>query len=292
MNSAYRDVIFVNDFTLFRAWLIALGIAIIGANLIEDLGFMGEMGLRRTVFAPVAAIVGGYIFGLGMVIAGGCGSGVLYKQGEGQFAAFIATTGFVTAILATAFGPLAPINKFLRSYKVSIGTDEYGDPISNPALWNIIGNSQSVKWIVIAVLIAIIIPVVLKGRPFAKGPKKGWSWSVGGSLIGIVVVLAWWASYYWGGQARGLSFTGPLAEFVMFIFMADSNARFDPMFNVFGIGNISWSALYVLGVPIGAYISAKGLGEFKLTSPREAGELVRVFCGGLIMGVGAVFAGG
>lgn len=292
MNSAYRDVVFVNDFTLFRAWLIALGIAIVGANLIEDLGLMGEFGLRRTVFEPVAAIVGGYLFGIGMVIAGGCGSGVLYKQGEGQFAASVATFGFITAILATIFGPLAPINSFLRSYRVSIGTDEWGDPIANPALWNIIGNTQAVKWIVIAVIVAIIIPVVLKGRPFAKGPKKGWSWSVGGALIGVVIVLAWWASYYWGGQARGISFTGPLAEFVMFVFMADSHARFDPMFNVFGIGNISWSALYVLGVPIGAYISAKKLKEFKLTTPREATELVRVFAGGLVMGVGAVFAGG
>jgi hypothetical protein len=269
-----------------------LGVSIIGANLIEDLGLMGEFGLRRTAFTPIAAIVGGYLFGIGMVIAGGCGSGVLYKQGEGQFAAFVATTGFATAILATAFGPLAPINSFLRSYRVSVGTDELGDPIVNPALWNIIGNTPTIKWIVIAVLVAIIVPIVLKGRPFAKGPKKGWSWSVAGLLIGVVLVFAWWASYYWGGQARGLSFTGPLAEFVMFVFMADSHARFDPMFNVFGIGNISWGALYVLGVPIGAYISAKGLGEFKLTSPREAGELLRVFCGGLIMGVGAVIGGG
>lgn len=292
MNSAYRDVIFVNDFTLFRAWLIALGVSIIGANLIEDLGLMGEFGLRRTAFTPIAAIVGGYLFGIGMVIAGGCGSGVLYKQGEGQFAAFVATTGFATAILATAFGPLAPINSFLRSYRVSVGTDEWGDPIVNPALWNIIGNTPTIKWIVIAVIVAIIIPIVLKGKPFAKGPKKGWSWAVGGSLTGVVLVFAWWASYYWGGMARGLSFTGPLAEFVMFVFMADSQARFDPMFHVFGIGNISWAALYVLGVPIGAYISAKKLGEFKLTAPREATELVRVFAGGLVMGVGAVFAGG
>jgi hypothetical protein len=292
MNSAYRDVIFVNDFTLFRAWLIALGVSIIGANLIEDLGLMGEFGLRRTAFTPIAAIVGGYLFGIGMVIAGGCGSGVLYKQGEGQFAAFVATTGFATAILATAFGPLAPINSFLRSYRVSVGTDEWGDPIVNPALWNIIGNTPTIKWIVIAVIVAIIIPIVLKGKPFAKGPKKGWSWAVGGALIGVVLVFAWWASYYWGGMARGLSFTGPLAEFVMFVFMADSQARFDPMFHVFGIGNISWAALYVLGVPIGAYISAKKLGEFKLTAPREANELVRVFAGGLVMGVGAVIGGG
>src|SRR5208283_4866228 len=82
MNTAFRDVIFINDFTLFRSWLLALVIAIIGANLIEDMGFLGDDGLRRQVFSPIAAIIGGYIFGVGIVMAGGCGSGVLYKQGK------------------------------------------------------------------------------------------------------------------------------------------------------------------------------------------------------------------
>lgn len=285
MNSAFRDVIFVNDFTMFRAYLLALLIAIIGANFIEDIGLMGTDGLRRQVFAPIAAIVGGYIFGLGIVMAGGCGSGVLYKQGEGQFAALIATLGFITGILTAAHGLLQPVMKFLKSFKVSIGEN------NTPALWDIVGGG-SMKWVVIAVVAAIIIPVVLKGRPFAKGPKKGWSWALGGALIGVVVVIAWWASYYWGGQARGLSFTGPLSDLSMFILTGNSKAPFDPMFTILGIGVATWSALYVIGVPIGSYLSAKGLGEFKLTAPKEAQELLRVFGGGLIMGFGGVVAGG
>ena len=285
MNTAYRDVVFINDFTMFRAYLLALLVAIIGSNFIESFGFMGEDGLRRQVFAPVAAIIGGYIFGLGIVIAGGCGSGVLYKQGEGQFAALIATLGFAIGIITTISGVLQPVWKFLKSFKVSIGDN------SSPALWDIVGG-QDMKWIVIAVIAAIIIPIVLKGKPFAKGPKKGWSWSLGGALIGAVVVLAWWASYYWGGQARGLSFTGPLSDLSLFILAGDSKAPFDPMFVILGIGVATWSALYVIGVPIGSYLSAKGLGEFKLTAPREATELLRVFFGGLIMGFGGAVAGG
>ncbi|MCL4536176.1 MAG: YeeE/YedE family protein [Nitrospirae bacterium] len=290
MNSAFRDVIFVNDFTLFRAWLLALFIAIIGSNLIESLGFMGDDGLRRQAFAPIAAIVGGYIFGLGIVMAGGCGSGVLYKQGEGTLAALIATLGFGIGLVSTMHGPLQPISKFLKSFKVSIGEGE--DAIGSPALWDIFGGGATIKWVVIAVIAAIIITVVLKGRPFAKGPKKGWSWSVGGALIGVVVVFAWWASYYWGGQARGLSFSGPLSDFFMFVLTANSKAPFDPMFSILGIGVATWSALYIIGVPIGAYISAKGLGEFKLTIPKDPNEILRVFGGGLIMGFGGAVAGG
>ncbi|MDI6729192.1 MAG: YeeE/YedE family protein [Thermodesulfovibrionales bacterium] len=289
MNSAFRDVIFVNDMTLLRAWLLALVISIIGANFIEDIGLMGADGLRRQAFAPIAAIVGGYIFGLGIVMAGGCGSGVLYKQGEGQFAATIATFGFGVGLISTMHGPLKPVSQFLKSYKVSIGEGE--NAITSPALWDVFGGGN-IKWIVIAVVAAIVIPVVLKGKPFAKGPKKGWSWSVGGALIGVVVVLAWWASYYWGGQARGLSFSGPLSDFLMFVLTGNSQAPFDPMFSIFGIGVATWSALYVIGVPVGAFLSAKGLGEFKLTAPKDPNELVRVFFGGLVMGFGGAVAGG
>jgi len=290
MNTAFRDVIFINDITMFRSWLIALGIAIIGSNFIEDIGFLGEDGLRRQVFSPIAAIVGGYLFGIGIVMAGGCGSGVLYKQGEGQFAALVATFGFAVSLIATLHGPLKPVMKAIKSYKVAIGSGE--DAITTPALWDFFGQSMATKWTVIAVVLAVIIVVVLKGKPFQAKTKKGWTWSVGGAVIGLLVILAWWASYYFGGQARGLSFSGPTVDFLMFALTGSSQAPFDPMFSLFGIGILTWSALYVVGVPIGAYMSAKGLKEFKLTAPKQADELVRVFIGGLVMGFGAIIAGG
>lgn len=286
MNSAFRDVIFVNDLTLFRAWLIAIFVAILSANLIEDLGFLGEDGLRRQAFAPIAAIVGGYIFGLGIVIAGGCGTGILYKQGEGQLAAFISLLGFGLSLLATIHGPLKPVMQFLKSYKVEIGE------AAGPALWDLFGGGMTTKWAVIAVILIVIIPIVLKGRPFAPGPKKGWSWSLGGLLVGCIITFAWFASYYWGGQARGISAAGPTAEAFLMVTMGSSMSRFDPMFDFWGIATGTWSALYVFGIPLGAYLSAKGLNEFKLTLPRDPNEVLRVFFGGVIMGFGAAVAGG
>lgn len=288
MNSAFRDVIFVNDLTLFRAWLLALVVAILGANLMEDVGLLGEAGLRRQAFAPVAAIIGGYIFGIGIVIAGGCGTGILYKQGEGQLAALVAMFGFVLTLLATIHGPLKPISNFLKSFKVSIGEGE--DATSSLALWDILGG-PGMKWVVIALICAAFIAVVLKGKPFGKMPKKGWSWSLGGLMVGITVIIAWWASYYWGGQSRGVSAAGPTSEAALLLTLGNSMAR-DPMFDFWGLFTGSWSALYVFGIPLGAYISAKGLGEFKLTIPRDASEVLRVFWGGAIMGFGAAVAGG
>jgi len=288
MNSAFRDIIFMDDYTLLRSYLLALLIAIIGANLLEDFGFMGDFGLRRQSFNVIANIVGGYIFGLGIVMAGGCGSGIIYRVGEGYTSALVAVLGFATSLIATYHGPLKPVMSFLKSYKISFGSGD--DVISNPAMWDLVGG-RSMKWVVIGVIAAILIPIILKGKPFAKGPKKGYSWSLTGVLLGLILIFALWASNYWGGQTRGLSAAGPTAEAYLALTMGDSMSKFDPMFDFWGIFKGTWSALYIFAIPLGAYVSAKGLGEFKFQAP-PANEIIRVFLGSLVMGFGAATAGG
>jgi len=283
MNSAFRDVIFINDYTLFKAYILALLITIVGANILEDIGYIEE--LRRQAFAPIANIVGGYIFGLGIVLAGGCGSGVWYRVGEGMFAAWVAVTGFMIGILTTQSGLLAPVKNFLRSFMLWKTDDgirsltftqieelwDQGVNVEPLTLYNIIGMN---KWIVIAVLIVAALPFLIRGD--VPKPQKGYSWPVAGVLIGLVITAAWWASEVWGGGARGVSYTGPTGELFRSIMLGK-----EP----------TWSAFLVLGTPIGAAISAIGLKEFKLKAP-AANELLRVFVGGLIMGIGAVIGGG
>ncbi|HMK42600.1 MAG TPA: YeeE/YedE family protein [Dissulfurispiraceae bacterium] len=288
MNSAFRDIIFINDFTMMRAYFIALLIAIVGANLMEDFGMLGDDGLRRQQFNILANIIGGYIFGLGIVMAGGCGSGIVYRIGEGYTSALVGTMGFAISLVATYNGPLKPVMQFLKSFKITIGQGD--DAIANPALWDLVGGAHY-KWIVIAILAAILIPVILQGKPFSAKTKKGFTWPVTGILLGVVLVFAIWASYFWGGQARGLSAAGPTSEAFLAATLGTSMAKFDPMFNFGGVFTATWSALYIFGIPLGAYLSAKGLKEFKWQAP-PAPELIRVFMGSLVMGFGAATAGG
>ena len=288
MNTAFRDTIFIQDLTLFRGYLIALVIMIIGANLLKD---MGVMRLYPQPFYPVANIFGGFIFGLGMVLAGGCGSGVWYKLGEGQFNAVTAITGFFIGIGATSHGILNPIYKYIRGIGVPQG--KYGVPIAGqdiPTLWNVIGNNPSVKWIVIAVVVIGLGIFILKGKPFSVGKSKGFSWPLTGVLIGTIGIIAFWAADIWEGFPRGLSFTTPTGEIFFTILTGNAKATFFPMYDV-GPFRITWASLYIIAVPLGAYISAKILNEFKWKVP-PVDELLTVFGGSLLMGFGAVLGGG
>ncbi len=290
INSAFREVLF-QDFTMFRAYMLAVVVAIVGANLLESLGWIGQMQdgafvrgeLYRQAFVPWANVIGGYIFGMGIVLAGGCGSGILYRVGEGNLAYVLAVCGFFFGIVITKFGFLKPVYDWMIAPERVIWLGE--DTV--PTLYNVIGVN---KWWVIAVVSAILLFFVFRGGNVFQKAKKGYSWSLVGLLVGIIAVLAFWSSAYFGGRARGLSFTGPVREFFLGVLFGDSKAPATESASLLGL-NMSWSSLYVLAVPIGAFLSGKLLQEVKLKVP-PADELLKVLFGGFIMGVGAQMGGG
>ncbi|MBL7050000.1 MAG: YeeE/YedE family protein [Nitrospira sp.] len=289
MNTAFRDTIFIQDQTLFRAYLIALVIMILGANGLKD---MGAMDLFPQPFWPVANILGGYLFGLGMVLAGGCGSGVWYKLGEGQFNAVVAITGFFVGIGATTNGILNPVYKAIRGIGVADGN--FSVPIAGetfPTLYNVIGSSAGIKWGIIAAVVIGLTIYIFKENPLkVKKPNKGYAWPLTGVLVGLIGIIAFWASHVWEGFPRGLSFTTPTGEIFFTILTGNANAKIFPMYDL-GPFKITWASLYIIAVPLGAYISAKMLKEFKWKVP-PVDELLTVFGGSLLMGFGAVLGGG
>ena len=221
INSAFREVLF-QDYTMLRAYMLAVVVTMVGANLIESLGMLqpaadGTAGsLYRQAFVPWANVIGGYLFGMGIVLAGGCGSGILYRVGEGSLAYVLAVFGFIFGILVTKFGFLKPVYDWMIAPERVVWLKE--DTI--PTLDNIIGVN---KWIVIAVVSAVLLFFVYQGRPFQKA-KKGFAWWMVGILAGVIAVAAFWASDYYGGRARGLSFTGPVREFFLAVLWGNSQA--------------------------------------------------------------------
>jgi len=85
-TASMRDPYLTGSTTLTKAVLIAFAISTIGITAIKYGYFVNGLPIPgQSYIAPIsiATGVGAFMFGIGMVIAGGCASGTLMRVGEG-----------------------------------------------------------------------------------------------------------------------------------------------------------------------------------------------------------------
>jgi uncharacterized membrane protein YedE/YeeE len=88
---AIADIVNMGDWTRMRMWLCAIGVAIAGTQL---LGWAGLVDPGRSFYAVPAMpllshLLGGLMFGFGMVLASGCGSKTLLRIGGGSLKSLV-----------------------------------------------------------------------------------------------------------------------------------------------------------------------------------------------------------
>jgi hypothetical protein len=100
--ASMRDPFLTGGTTLTRAVLIALAITSIGFTAIKYGDFARGLeisGQSYIVPISIATAIGAFIFGIGMVIAGGCSSGSLMRVGEGFTLQILALFFFIVGSL-------------------------------------------------------------------------------------------------------------------------------------------------------------------------------------------------
>lgn len=93
--AAFREITISKDGKIMKWVLISIGISAIGFAILKSKGYQPY----HMVFpAGWHNVLGGLIFGIGMVLAGGCGVGILVRSGEGYTRSWIAIlTGMLTS---------------------------------------------------------------------------------------------------------------------------------------------------------------------------------------------------
>jgi len=90
---AFREPFMTGESQMPRAVAVAVIISVLGFAALKYSGVRGE-----NVYVPQAfwfgGLIGGVIFGIGMVVAGGCGSGSVWRAGEGQIKLMLAVIFF------------------------------------------------------------------------------------------------------------------------------------------------------------------------------------------------------
>lgn len=86
-TAAMRDLYLTRRATVFKAVLAALALTTIGITAFKYYYFINGKpipGMSYVLPVSLSTAFGGLLFGIGMVIAGGCASGTLMRVGEGH----------------------------------------------------------------------------------------------------------------------------------------------------------------------------------------------------------------
>ena len=106
--SAFRDLFLLGHGRTMKGVLLGLAVASVGFGIV----MARQVPVTTMGFDPPSANVlpigvhtalGGILFGVGMVLAGGCVSGSLYRMGEGYVASWVAFAGVMAGLLVSAY---------------------------------------------------------------------------------------------------------------------------------------------------------------------------------------------
>jgi len=122
--SAFSEVILSRDWRkTFGLW-VAIVVSMVGFAVIAELGWVT---LAPKPMLWMNYVVGGALFGVGTVLAGGCISGCLFKAGAGNLNSMAALIGMPLGIGIVEYGPLNAIHRSMMTHVVTSGT---GGPVT------------------------------------------------------------------------------------------------------------------------------------------------------------------
>ena len=101
-TASMRDPYLTGSTTVTKSVLIALAITTIGFTAIKYGYFQNGLPIPgQSYIAPISAAtgIGAFMFGIGMVIAGGCASGTLMRVGEGFWMQLLSLSFFIVGSL-------------------------------------------------------------------------------------------------------------------------------------------------------------------------------------------------
>jgi uncharacterized membrane protein YedE/YeeE len=276
MNSAFRDIIVLKDYTLLKAVGVAILVSMIGFAIMDR---TGVISVSPVTFWWGANMLGGFIFGIGMVLAGGCASGITYRTGEGMVSAMVAVVGLTFFGLLTSMGVFNPFIDSLRSATTVTLSDG-----ANLTLANVFGIPYYILALAIAG-VALILWAIFgkKGEKASESVslndkifKQGWGWKSTGVVIGLIGIAAFYTSTL-AGRSYPLAITGGYLSTAKSLIMGENL--------------MTWLPIMVMSTIVGAFLAAIISGEFKLRAPAPK-TLIQCFFGGCLMGFGAVCSGG
>jgi uncharacterized membrane protein YedE/YeeE len=253
-------------------WLLSFSTALVWVQGAQALGWFRAADARMMAVSGSwsGAVLGGLMFGAGMVLARGCSGRLLVLAATGNLRSVIAGMVFALVAQMSLYGWLAPVRLWLAGLWVTDGGRNLnaltmGGVPEGGALW------LGLALAVMAVGLAMRNNLGARPLVFASG-------------VGFAVALGWVGTWTLAQisfdpvSVTSATFTGPSANMLMFFLNPNPSLRFD-------IG-------LVPGVVLGAFLAAYWGRDLSWQGYDGADAMRRSLTGAALMGFGGMLAGG
>lgn len=290
---AVSDIAAMGDWTRMRQWTLAAAVATLG---FAALSAAGVVSAPQTLYAStqwrwLSALVGGAIFGFGMVLASGCISKNLVRIGGGSLRSLVVALVAGVAAFATLKG-LTAVWRTRTVDRVAVDLAANADAATVLARWAGLPPA-SAALLAGGAIGALLLAFSLASREARRAPNL-----LAGGGIGLLVLAMWWVTGQlahvaehpqtleesWiatnSMRAEGFSFVAPTAYALDWLmFFSDASKRLT-------VGIVS-----VAGVILGSAAMALAQRSFRWEGfAAGAPDLGHHLVGGALMGVGGVTA--
>lgn len=293
----FRDLFLFRSTGMMKSLVLLLAVSL---PLFELIKRSGLVAVPFPFFGPPSGtnLLGGFLFGVGMVLAGGCVVGTLYKLGAGSFPSLLAFAGLVVG--STLYAEFHPqwvmVSKALAlPFKAA----------TLPQLLHL------PSWLLVSILTLLLLFLVR--RWFARGDMgqsvvvdgylQPWKAALGLAFVGSLSVLlvgmpmgitTSYAKFgamvlhpvlpeHYAGlsyfQLQPLHYTPPLGGGVL---------TGGPGYLLDGIALVQFPL--IAGIVLGAALSAWRLGEWRMRINLPWRQVVSALAGGIIMGMASRMA--
>jgi hypothetical protein len=255
-------------------WLITFSAAL-GVTQFAIMAGLLDVGEARQLAARGSlsgSIIGGLMFGAGMIMARGCASRLLVLSGTGNLRALV--TGLILTIVSQASlrGVLSPVRETLSElWTVQGGPSR-----------NLLSMAHAGPWLGAVLGLAGLAWAFWLARRARVGIGAGLS-AVG---VGLAVFAGWLITYVMSQHSfnpitiKSVSFTGPSADTLMGLINSPSVP-------------LGFDTGLVPGVFAGALVASLIGREWKLQGFQDGGpSMQRYAAGAVLMGFGGMLAGG
>ncbi len=253
-------------------WLLTFSTAVVWVQAARLAGLFRAEDARILAIPGSwsGAVIGGLMFGAGMVLARGCSGRLLVLASTGNLRSVVSGLVFAVTAQMALHGWLAPLRQDIAALWITPGGRNL-DLLSALAL-----PQQAGLWIGVAFAAAALV--------LARRNALGLRPLVFASGVGFAVALGWVLTFTLSQSAfepvsvTSATFSGPSAATLMFFLVPDPALDFD-------IG-------LVPGVVAGAFVSAALARRLKFEGFDGESQMRRSLAGAVLMGFGAMLAGG